>query len=105
MILSLSESFLPKTNLWIPVWIRRTNLLPVGDDGTQNRDHIGLGGEVSHSEHSLQLLHDDYYRRPSHEPGNGRPWEELHQDPEPEIKRSFSKSFFVCVCVSIDTLT
>jgi hypothetical protein len=58
-----------------------TDLVPETEDGFHDGDEVGLGREVLHPEHPLELLQDDDGRRAAHEPGDGRTRQEIHYEP------------------------
>jgi hypothetical protein len=54
------------------------HLVPVMEDGVYDGDDVGLGREVLHPQHPLELLHDDDGGGAAHEPGDRRPRQEIH---------------------------
>lgn len=57
------------------------DLVLVAEDGFHDGDEVGLGREVVHPEHPLELLQDDDGGRAAHEPGDGGVRQEIHYQP------------------------
>lgn len=60
-----------------------TNLMSVCEDGVHYGHKISLVGKMLEAKQALDLLQDNYYCRPPHEPGNCRPGQEIYEYPQP----------------------
>jgi hypothetical protein len=56
----------------------QAHLMSVMEDGADDGDDIGLGREMLHPQKPLELLHYDDHGGAAHEPGDGRPRQEIH---------------------------
>lgn len=52
----------------ICVWSSEKDLVSLAEDGAQDRDYVGLVGEVGEAENALELLKAHHRRRSGHEP-------------------------------------